>query len=180
VQLEYEWWRTIAQDSFEQVGVQLANFDPFFQPMFAYFATAEPWFVYPEVPEVLARLKALGYQLAIISNFDSRLSAVLRALNLDPWFETVTISTQVGAAKPERAIFEAALAQQHCPPNRAWHVGDSWPEDYEGARAAGLWGVWLNRARAVVPSDHPNVNATLLEIETLTPLEAILSTQSQP
>jgi putative hydrolase of the HAD superfamily len=175
-QLEYDWWRAIAQASFAAVDVQVPAFDAFFQPMFTYFATAEPWLVYPEVPTLLANLKASGYRLGIISNFDGRLTAVLEALDLAHWFDTVTISTQVGAAKPESEIFATALAQQDCPPEKAWHVGDSWTEDYEGAMAAGLRSVWLNREAALLP-DSPPLNTLLpvREVTTLATLETVLN-----
>jgi putative hydrolase of the HAD superfamily len=174
--LEYDWWRAIAHASFAAVDVQMPAFDSFFQPLFTYFATAEPWLVYPEVPALLAQLKASGYRLGVISNFDGRLTTVLEALNLAPWFDTVTISTQVGAAKPESKIFVAALAQQNCLPEQAWHVGDSWAEDYEGAMAAGLRGIWLNREAALLPNKPPlNTPFPVLEVTTLAMLETILN-----
>jgi putative hydrolase of the HAD superfamily len=146
--LEYEWWRSVAYRSFEQVGAQskIQDFDTFFQPLFDYFAIADPWVLYPEVPQILPQLKSQGIELAIISNFDSRLHTVLKALGLEQWFSSATISTQVGSAKPERHIFEVALAMHGYNPQQAWHVGDSWTEDYQGAKAAGLQGVWLNRS----------------------------------
>jgi putative hydrolase of the HAD superfamily len=169
--LEYEWWRSVAFQSFETVSVQpkIENFDTFFQPLFDYFAIADPWILYPEVPQTLSELKVLGVELAIVSNFDSRLYAVLEALDLDQWFSSVTISTQVGAAKPERSIFEAALAIHGCKPDRAWHVGDSWAEDYQGATAAGLRGVWLNR-------HGPQNLSAKLTIDSLSMLQLILET----
>jgi putative hydrolase of the HAD superfamily len=168
--LEYEWWRSVAYESFNQVGAlaKIKNFDAFFQPLFDYFALADPWALYPEVPQVLEGLKSLGIELAIISNFDSRLYILIKTLGLEQWFSSVTLSTQVGAAKPERAIFEAALAIYKHRPEQAWHVGDSWSEDYQGATAAGLQGVWLNR------SSRQDVSADI-EIDTLSVLQSILN-----
>jgi putative hydrolase of the HAD superfamily len=155
--LEYQWWRAIAHQSFSQVGAisKLPDFDEFFQPLFDYFAKADPWIAYPETSLVLSQLKTLGIELAIISNFDSRLHAVLEALELSQWFNSVTISTHVGFAKPESAIFESALAHYDYAPQDAWHVGDSWSEDYEGAIAAGLKGIWLNRSNSPIQSAQP-------------------------
>jgi putative hydrolase of the HAD superfamily len=175
--LEYSWWRTVAQRSFERVGVlaQLPDFDAFFQPLFTYFETAAPWIIYPETLETLERLKSLEIELAIISNFDSRLYCVLEALELANWFQSVTISTQVGAAKPEAEIFEVAIAKHQYLPTQAWHVGDSWSEDYKGAVAAGLQGVWLNRDGAESSRSSPKFSETeVLEILDLTALPKIL------
>jgi putative hydrolase of the HAD superfamily len=168
--LEYEWWRSVAYESFNQVGAlsKIENFDAFFQPLFDYFAIADPWFLYSEVPKVLSELKSLGLELAIISNFDSRLYVLIEVLGLEQWFSSITLSTQVGAAKPERAIFEAALAIYGYSPEQAWHIGDSWTEDYQGATAAGLQGVWLNR------SSHQDLQADIA-IDTLSALQSRLN-----
>ncbi len=182
--LEYDWWRTVAWQSFKLVGVvkQLPDFDAFFQPLFTYFETADPWVVYPETLKALGQLKTFEIELAIISNFDSRLYTVLQALALDSWFQSVTISTQVGSAKPEAEIFEAALAKHRYLPSQAWHVGDSWSEDYEGSVAAGLQGIWLNRdgAKLSMPNlaiDSVVNSAAVLEISDLTALKTILQAQ---
>ncbi len=165
---EYEWWREIAYRSFEATGATalLDNFDPFFRDLFDHFATAAPWFVYPEVPEVLTTLAQQNISLAIISNFDSRLYQVLEALSLDQWFTSVTLSTQVGVAKPDPDIFAIALQKAGCSAAAAWHVGDSWSEDYQGAMTAGLQGIWLNRTG--------QAKAAHLEITDLAPLPKLL------
>jgi putative hydrolase of the HAD superfamily len=173
--LEYQWWRAIAYQSFSNVGAisNLPDFDAFFQPLFDRFAKADPWVVYPEVSSALSQLKVLGIELAIISNFDSRLYPVLEALELSQWFASVTISTHVGSAKPESAIFASALAHHGYSPQDAWHVGDSWSEDYEGAIAAGLKGIWLNRSHNSIQSAQP----TRTEIHDLAALHLILDAE---
>lgn len=84
-------------------------------------------------------------ELGVLSNFDSRLHTVLPALGLAEFFSSVTISTEVGAAKPDARIFQAALQKHECSPAQAWHIGDRQKEDYEGAKAAGLRAVLLKR-----------------------------------
>jgi len=149
---EFAWWRAIAQGTFDQLGSleQFSDFELFFKTLYTHFATADPWFVYPEVPTVLARWQHQGIQLGVLSNFDSRLNLVLEAMGLDHFFSSVTCSTQVGAAKPEAAIFRAALSKHDCAPDRACHIGDSWKEDYQGAKAAGLHAIWLERPNSVL------------------------------
>lgn len=144
---EYAWWRVIAQQTFNSAGLldRFSNFDAYFAELYNHFATASPWFVYDDTLDALNRWQQRGIQLGVISNFDSRLYPVLEALDLSAYFETITISTEVGAAKPSPLIFAAALEKHACPAVAAWHVGDSQTEDYEGARAAGLRGIWLQR-----------------------------------
>ncbi|NJK30115.1 MAG: HAD-IA family hydrolase [Acaryochloris sp. RU_4_1] len=151
---EFVWWQGIAQQAFAEVGVLnlFADFDSFFQRLFDHFATPEPWLVYPEVPQVLNQWRQQGIRLGVISNFDSRLYAVLKALELQDYFESVTISTEVGAAKPQAQMFAAAVAKHQIPVHTAWHIGDSWQDDYEGAENAGLKGIWLNREGKALPA----------------------------
>ncbi len=144
---EFEWWRVIALRTFQQVGVlsEFADFTDFFDHLYNYFATAEPWFVYPDILPALEQWRRTGIQLGIVSNFDSRIYLVLKELKLEEFFLSVTISTETSFAKPDPQIFAIALAKHHCNPENAWHIGDSLKEDYEGAKAAGLRGILLKR-----------------------------------
>lgn len=144
---EFQWWKTIAAQSFNKIGAlsQFKDFSTFFSELYQYFETAEPWTVYPDTVPTLTRLSKLNIPLGVISNFDSRLYAVLKALNLSEFFSSITISTEAGVAKPDPQIFAIALAKHNCIAANAWHVGDSDREDYEAAKAAGLRGVLINR-----------------------------------
>jgi putative hydrolase of the HAD superfamily len=144
---EYSWWRLVAQQTFSSAGVldHFVNFDEFFSHLYAHFATADPWVVYPDVQVSLERWRQQGIELGIISNFDSRLYRVLEALNLANYFQSVTISSEAGAAKPDPHIFTIALQKHHCQPTSAWHVGDSQGDDIVGARVAGLRPIWIRR-----------------------------------
>lgn len=144
---EYAWWFDIAVQTFQQVDAlhQFADFEAFFAELFAYFATISPWEVYPDVPIALKRCQQLGIPLGVLSNFDSRIYSVLQGLELLDYFASITISTEAGTAKPKRQIFEVALHKHECLPQDAWHIGDSFAEDYQAAQNAGLRGIWLRR-----------------------------------
>jgi putative hydrolase of the HAD superfamily len=145
--LEKAWWRDVAVEVFSQAAVmeQFTDFELFFQRLYDYFASADPWYIYADTLPALQLWRDRGISLHIISNFDSRIYAVLDALELRSWFTTITISTAVGAAKPDRLIFDHALAQAKCSADRAFHIGDSYREDYEGAIAAGIKAVLIDR-----------------------------------
>ncbi len=146
-QREFEWWWFIASRTFQHVGVldQFADFTNFFDELYKHFATADPWFVYPDVLPALRTWRRVGIELGVISNFDSRLHSVLNVLELEEFFHSVTISTHTGFAKPEPQIFTAALQKHDCNPRQAWHIGDSLTDDCKAAAAAGLRGIWLER-----------------------------------
>lgn len=146
---EFEWWHIVSLRTFQQVGVldQFSDFSVFFAELYNHFATAEPWVVYPEVRPTLEGWKQLGIELGVLSNFDSRVYSVLQALDLAKFFTSVTISTEVGAAKPDPKIFAIGLNKHNCLAESAWHVGDSLEEDYQGAKAAGLKAVLIKRGK---------------------------------
>ncbi len=112
----------------------------------AHFARPESWSLYPEVLDVVGELRGRGVKLLVVSNWDSTLPALLDRLGLTPHFDGVVVSALVGASKPDRRIFETALEAAGVGADEALHVGDSPSEDYEGARAAGLPALLLDRA----------------------------------
>ncbi len=146
-QHEYDWWRIIALNTFEGAGVlpEFSDFTAFFTELYIHFGTPEPWYVYPDVTLALMNWRRLGVELGVLSNFDSRLYLVLQGLGLKEYFTSVTISTQVRAAKPDPEIFKIALNKHKCLPEDAWHIGDSMKDDYQGAKAAGIRGILINR-----------------------------------
>lgn len=113
----------------------------------AHFQGEKHWKVYDDVYETLRVLRARGLRLAIVSNWDSSLPRLLRTLGLDESFEAVLVSALVGASKPDRLIFEAALRVLDIRPDEALHVGDSDHDDYHGARNAGIPALLLDRQR---------------------------------
>jgi putative hydrolase of the HAD superfamily len=145
--LEYIWWEKIAAQTFQQVGLleQFSDFSDFFAALYTYFSTADPWFIYPDVYRSLTYWQSQKIELGVLSNFDTRIHSVLAALELREYFTSITISTETGAAKPHPTVFAAALAKHQCPAHAAWHIGDSFREDYQGAKAAGLRAIWLKR-----------------------------------
>jgi putative hydrolase of the HAD superfamily len=106
---------------------------------------------YPEVPGTLARLRADGARLAVVSNWDVSLHDVLERTGLRRLVDAVVISAELGVAKPDPAIFRAALERLGADVAGAVHVGDSLEADVAGARAAGLEAVLVVRNGAVAP-----------------------------
>jgi len=143
-ELEKGWWRDLVEAVFNGLG-SFPRFDQFFDEIFERFRGREFWRVYDDVAPALTELKRRRFRLGVISNFDSRLYDVLRACRLDHFFDSVCFSTRVGAAKPDPVIFQAALNHYPVEARQAWHVGDSLREDVEGAMAAGVNAILLDR-----------------------------------
>lgn len=101
--------------------------------------------LFPETLTVLGELHARGIALGVISNHHDGLREILAYHGLDRLVPSVTYSQEVGAEKPDRRVFDRALARVGHSADQAMHVGDSWKADYLGARAVGLRAIWLNR-----------------------------------
>jgi putative hydrolase of the HAD superfamily len=85
-------------------------------------------------------------RLVVVSNWDCSLPEVLERVDLLALVDDVVVSAVVGAAKPDAAIFGAALAAAGCEAAAAVHVGDSHELDVEGARGAGIRALLIDRA----------------------------------
>jgi putative hydrolase of the HAD superfamily len=103
---------------------------------------------YPEVPGVLDELRELGVARVVVSNWDVSLRAVLDETGLAPLLDGLVISAEVGASKPDPAIFARALAVAGVSAGEALHVGDTAAADLAGARAAGIRALHLDRSGA--------------------------------
>lgn len=92
------------------------------------------WTPYPDTPTVLNGLRAAGIKTAVVSNiaFDLRPALAAAGTAADEY----VLSFEVGAVKPDPAIFEAALTRLGVPAADALMVGDSEEAD-GGARALG-------------------------------------------
>lgn len=105
---------------------------------------------------LLRVLKARGVRVVAASNWDASLPEGLERTGLGPYLDAAVSSAVVGAAKPDPAVFQAALEYAQCEPDEAFHVGDSPEGDVEGARAAGIRVALLDR-HDVLPEPPPGV-----------------------
>lgn len=106
--------------------------------------------------DVLPCLAAVaGLRTGVVSNSDGpHQRAKLAAVGLADAFEVVVISGEVGHPKPDPRIFVEACRQLALPPDRVVYVGDRLDVDAQGAAAAGLLGVWLDRRGAGLVVTH--------------------------
>lgn len=107
------------------------------------------------VIESLRSLHEAGIQLGIVSNSEGTIRALLTDLGLVDLFQTIVDSWVEGVTKPDPRIFQLALDRLGgMAPSEAVMVGDSYPADVLGARAAGIPAVLLD------PWDfHPEADA---------------------
>jgi len=150
--LERGWWRNRVGETFAPLG-KFPDFDAYFDALFAHFADPAHWIADREAAPMLQRLKSDGLNLGVISNFDYRLYRILDGLDLTRYFDSITISSEAGYAKPRREAFAAALSRTGVTEHDAMHIGDSEHLDFAPAAALGLAAVLIDREdRQAAPS----------------------------
>ena len=130
----------------ERVGVDPAHAQEAAEAFRASWIGTTIFQMYPEVPPVLDALRAAGYRLGIVSNWEPRLPQLCDSHGILSHFEFVVCSETEGYVKPHPRMFERALELAGATPDQVVHVGDSYPEDVEGARAVGIQAVLVDRA----------------------------------
>jgi len=134
-----DWWRQLVDLVLDQAAPSLNELDRdnFFEIAYEHFAETGVWELYPEVVDVLEKLRP-RFQLAVISNFDGRLRFILEQLGISKYLGHIFVSSEIGADKPDPEIFRRALKFVDLAPNNVLHVGDDPERDWNAATAAGL------------------------------------------
>ena len=94
------------------------------------------WTPYPDTAEVLKSLHRKGIKTAVVSNIAWDVRPAFAAIGATEYVDEFVLSFEVGAVKPDAAIFETALDRLGVDAANAVMVGDSDEAD-GGARAVG-------------------------------------------
>jgi putative hydrolase of the HAD superfamily len=111
-----------------------------------------PLFFEPDgdVSGALARLRAEGWRIAIVTNGPTTQRAKVAGAGLVDLVDGCFVSAELDSWKPDRRIFEQAATA--CGVDEGlwasvWMIGDSPEHDMVGARALGMRTVWMHRDR---------------------------------
>ena len=122
----------------------------------------------PGAAEALQALRALGLRIGVGTNMTADWQfAKLKKLDMLRRVDFLVTSEEAGAEKPDARLFALCAEKADCPPGNCAFIGDSLKGDALGANAAGMRGIWLNRAGREVPEG-------VVAIRTLTELPDLL------
>ncbi len=122
---------------------------------------------FDDAAAALGKLRSRGLRVVAASNWDASLPDVLERTGLASLLDGVVSSAGAGAAKPDPALFEAALEIAGAAPGEALHVGDRLDKDIEGALALGMRAALLVRDGDRPPGAGVPVIRTLAELPPL-------------
>jgi 2-haloacid dehalogenase len=169
-QLQYTWLRAItgAHCDFDQVTAEALDFaleergldDAALRArLLALYMELD---AYPEVPGMLAALKAANVTTAILSNGSpGMLAAAVGSAGIGAHLDAVLSVEDVGVFKPDARVYDMVGARFGCAPDEVLFVSSNgW--DAAGATGYGFNTAWVNRAG--VPMDRlPWVPRTILK-----------------
>jgi len=153
-QLEYSWLRAVAddykpfwevtQDGLDYALAALEIDDPSMRETL--LGLYQRLSAYPEVPDMLAALKAGGYQTAILSNgSDDMLDSAIESAGIGGVLDASLSVEAVGVFKPHRKVYELVGARMDVEPAEvAFFSSNCW--DATHASAFGFQTIWVNRA----------------------------------
>ena len=125
--------------------------------------------LYDDSLEVVRALRAGGVPTALVSNCSHNTRPIVDRLGLEREFDTVVLSFEVGAMKPDPAIYHEALARLGDPdPARSVFVDDQ-VHYCDGAAAVGLQTFLILRPEEALEGRPFDMNGHR-PIETLAPL----------
>lgn len=174
-QLEYSWLRSLMQrhddfwhvtgDSLDYAMAALGIADPLLRAqLMEDFLTPRP---FPEVPDMLERLRAGGMRAVILSNGSPMMltSAVCFA-GLERHFHAVLSAEAAGVFKPHPSVYHLAVERLGTAPETiAFLSSNAW--DVAGAASFGLRVCWINR-RGAPPERLPgDAEVTLPDLSEL-------------
>lgn len=164
-QLEYSWVRslmgryldfwTITEQALDTAFAAHPTCDRSMKP--ALLAAYRQLDAYPEVPQLLQKLKNDGKTLVILSNgSQSMLESAVSAAGLDGVFEAVLSVDQIRCYKTDERVYEMITTQFRVYPEAvSFQSSNRW--DIAGATAFGFRTVWINRSGA--PDEYPDLPA---------------------
>ena len=118
----------------------------------------------PGTLELLDYLKP-KYHLHLITNgFQEVQHTKLNGSGLEPYFETLTVSEEVGVKKPNPEIFQYAMRKAHATAEESLMIGDEMAVDIDGARAAGMDTVLFNPSGETIEGERTFEVKVLKEI----------------
>jgi putative hydrolase of the HAD superfamily len=158
---ERQRWQTIVAHVLDDV----TDLDTCFHALFEHFARPEAWRCEAHAAETIRILSDRRYELALASNYDSRLRSVVAGLPALQPIRRLIISSEIGWRKPAPEFFVTLQSVVGQLPVRIVYIGDDRVNDYDAARAAGLQAALFD-PKSLAPTDAVRIG-TLTELTTL-------------
>ena len=126
--------------------------------------TRQGFALFPDVVQALQALTASGCSIGVITNFEGGLAQTLIDLGIADYMSFAVTSEEVGVAKPNGPIFAEAIKRAGVSADEMLHVGDQPYADVQGAAAANIRPILLDRDGAFPDYTDATVITSLTEL----------------
>lgn len=125
------FWRAVVHDCTGSDDARLLD------ALIHHFQLPRAWRLATGAAGCCTRVRARGMKVAVVSNWDHHLRALLEKLGVSTWMDAIVISAEEQLEKPDPRIFLRACEQLGIEPHAAVHVGNDPDDDIAGANSAG-------------------------------------------
>ena len=87
--------------------------------------------------EMVKRLKAMGYRIALLSNVQKHQAKIVRDTGLYLYFDPIVLSCEIGVEKPNIEAYQILLQRLHAVPKECIMIDDS-SENIQSAQRLGM------------------------------------------
>jgi len=160
------WFEAFIAEVFvRRLGAIPQRLAPLQGELFARFEDPRTFRLFPGARELVCSARELGLRVGVVSNWSEALAGVLAGLGLAHELDFCVVSAHERCEKPERAIFERALALCGANPSETAHVGDCIERDVRGAGALGILTAHVARGDAPLSREADRTCKDLYEVE---------------
>ena len=137
-------------------------------------------FVLEEGAEELLKNLKPRYELGLISNWDESLTDILQNLGILNYFNSITISGDIGVSKPDSDIFRSALEDfPDVKPKESVYIGDDYLTDIVPALQMNMFAIFFDKGPSGMHGRSFQMEAKCIRINDLSELPKILNKYSK-
>jgi putative hydrolase of the HAD superfamily len=120
--------------------------------------------LYQDSKACINEFKSMGVKIGIVANQPASVVNSLKSDQIYDLIDFLGVSAIVGIEKPDKAIFELAIAKLATPAHETIHIGNRIDTDVIPAKSLGMKTVWVRRGEAnpyPTPADLKQADLTV-------------------
>ena len=130
--------------------------------------------LYQDSKACIHEFKNMGVKIGIVANQPASVVNSLKSDQIYDLIDFLGVSAIVGIEKPDKAIFELAIAKLATPANEIIHIGNRIDTDVLPAKSLGMKTVWVRRGEANPNPTPADLKQADLTVDNLTNLPELI------
>ena len=130
--------------------------------------------LYQDSKACIHEFKSMGVKIGIVANQPASVVNSLKSDQIYDLIDFLGVSAIVGIEKPDKAIFELAIAKLATPANEIIHIGNRIDTDVLPAKSLGMKTVWIRRGEANPNPTPADLKQADLTVDNLTNLPELI------